>query len=62
MSTAPLAVITGSSSGIGLELAKHAANDGYSLILAADTPFDDAFSQVHQSRRPDTKTSNQSEA
>lgn len=46
MSTSPLAVITGSSSGIGLELAKLAADDGYSLILAADTPFDDALSQI----------------
>ena len=41
--TAPLAVITGSSSGIGLELAKLAAKDGYALVLAADTPFDSAL-------------------
>lgn len=34
-----LAVITGSSSGIGAELAKLAAADGYDLLLAADTPF-----------------------
>ena len=41
MSTAsPLAVITGSSSGIGLELAKLAAKDGCALILAADRPFE----------------------
>ena len=46
MPTSPLAVITGSSSGIGLELAKLAANDGYSLMLAADTPFNDALSQI----------------
>ena len=46
MPTSPLAVITGSSSGIGLELAKLAANDGYSLILAADTPFDDALNKI----------------
>jgi uncharacterized protein len=36
-----LAVITGASSGIGLELAKLAAQDGYDLLLAADTSFTD---------------------
>jgi uncharacterized protein len=35
------AVITGASTGIGLELAKLAAQDGYDLLLAADTPFED---------------------
>ena len=34
------AIITGASTGIGLELAKLAAADGYDLLLAADTPFD----------------------
>ena len=37
-----LAVITGASSGIGLEIARLAAEDGYDLMLAADTAFDDA--------------------
>lgn len=41
-SSAPLAVVTGASSGIGLELAKLAARDGYDLILAADRPLADA--------------------
>src|SRR6478609_12045119 len=41
-----LAVITGASSGIGLEIAKLAVTDGFDLILAADTPFDDALSEV----------------
>jgi short-subunit dehydrogenase len=44
--TSILAVITGSSSGIGLELEKLAAKDGYSLVLAADTPFDNAIQEL----------------
>ena len=35
------AIVTGASTGIGLELAKLAATDGYDLLLAADTPFED---------------------
>lgn len=42
MSTRKLAIITGASSGIGLEIAKLAAQDGYDLIVAADTPFVEA--------------------
>src|ERR671921_1655056 len=42
MSSPKLAIVTGASSGIGLELAKCAAEDGYDLILAADTPFVEA--------------------
>ena len=42
----PLAVITGSSSGIGLELAKIAAKEGYALVLAADTPFYNALQEI----------------
>ncbi|HYI39855.1 MAG TPA: SDR family NAD(P)-dependent oxidoreductase [Allosphingosinicella sp.] len=37
-----LAIVTGASSGIGLQLAKLAAKDGYDLIVAADTPLVDA--------------------
>jgi short-subunit dehydrogenase len=33
-----LAVVTGASTGIGYELAKCAAQDGYYLIIAADEP------------------------
>ncbi|HEX3998806.1 MAG TPA: SDR family NAD(P)-dependent oxidoreductase [Pirellulales bacterium] len=35
-SNRPLAVVTGASSGIGLELALYAAKKGYDLIVAAD--------------------------
>ena len=33
-----LAVVTGASTGIGLELAKLCAADGYDLIICADEP------------------------
>ena len=36
------AIVTGASSGIGLEIAKLAAKEGYDLLVAADTPFVDA--------------------
>jgi uncharacterized protein len=42
MSSRKLAIVTGASSGIGLEIAKLAAHDGYDLIVAADTPFVEA--------------------
>jgi short-subunit dehydrogenase len=38
----PLAVVTGASSGIGYELAKLFAQDGYDLAVAADTPLAEA--------------------
>ncbi len=34
--TQPLAIVTGASSGIGLELARLAAQQGYDLVIAAD--------------------------
>jgi short-subunit dehydrogenase len=40
--TRPLAVVTGASSGIGFELAKLCAENGFNLIIAADTPTDEA--------------------
>jgi short-subunit dehydrogenase len=34
----PLAIVTGASSGIGFELAKCCAENGYNLLIAADEP------------------------
>lgn len=42
MNQPKLAIVTGASTGIGLELAKLAARDGYDLVVAADTPLIDA--------------------
>jgi short-subunit dehydrogenase len=36
----PLAVVTGASSGIGLELARQCAQHGFDLLAAADRPLD----------------------
>jgi len=41
-SARPLAVVTGASTGIGYELAKLFAQDGYDLVVAADTPLAEA--------------------
>lgn len=38
----PLAVVTGASTGIGYHLARCAADHGYDLVVAADTPLADA--------------------
>jgi short-subunit dehydrogenase len=42
----PLAIVTGASSGIGLELAALCAANGFDLLLAADRPLDTAVTEV----------------
>jgi uncharacterized protein len=46
ISTRPFAVVTGASSGIGLELALEAARRGYDLLIAADEPLDEAAASL----------------
>lgn len=41
-STRPLAIVSGASSGIGLELARLCAQDGFDLLIAADRPLEEA--------------------
>ena len=43
------AIVTGASTGIGLEIAKLAAADGYDLLIAADEPMVDAGAALRQS-------------
>jgi short-subunit dehydrogenase len=45
-STKPLAVVTGASTGIGLELAKQLANHGYDLLICADESMATAASEL----------------
>src|SRR3546814_262907 len=45
MADRPIAIVTGASTGIGLELAKCCAGDGYDLIIAANEPEIEAAAQ-----------------
>jgi short-subunit dehydrogenase len=47
--TRPLAIVTGASSGIGFELAKLCAENGFDLIIAADMPEIDAAADALRS-------------
>ena len=42
----PLAVVTGASTGIGYELAKLCAENGFDLVVAADTPLEEAVTTL----------------
>jgi uncharacterized protein len=42
----PLAIVTGASSGIGLELAVECARHGFDLVIAADRPLDAAAQEL----------------
>jgi uncharacterized protein len=42
----PLAVVTGASSGIGLELALECARNGYDLVIAADRPLNTVIDRL----------------
>ena len=46
VSQRPFAIVTGASSGIGLELARLAARDGHDLLIAADRALDEAASEL----------------
>ncbi|MBF6469711.1 SDR family NAD(P)-dependent oxidoreductase [Nocardia beijingensis] len=49
MTDTPVALVTGASSGIGLELARQFAEHGYDVVIAAE---DDAISAT---TRPDVR-------
>ena len=44
--TRPFAIVTGASSGIGLELAREAARRGYDLLIAADRSLDEQAAEL----------------
>ncbi len=53
-STRQLAVITGASSGIGLELARQCLDNGFDVIIAADRPMEASTAALKTERRDAT--------
>jgi short-subunit dehydrogenase len=51
-SVRPLALVTGASSGIGLELARECVRAGFDLIIAADRPLADASEELQMGGTP----------
>jgi short-subunit dehydrogenase len=45
-SVRPLAIVTGGSSGIGFELARECVENGFDVVIAADTPTNEAVSDL----------------
>ncbi|MEN3973396.1 SDR family NAD(P)-dependent oxidoreductase, partial [Sphingomicrobium sp. XHP0235] len=50
------AVITGASSGIGLELARRAGEDGAALLLVADRPLDEGVAAAQEAGASEVET------
>ncbi|HET9108950.1 MAG TPA: hypothetical protein VFN79_17370 [Steroidobacteraceae bacterium] len=50
MASRPLTVVSGASTGIGLELARECARNGFDLVIAADRPLE-AAAVMHAARR-----------
>jgi short-subunit dehydrogenase len=46
------AVVTGASSGIGLEIARECARNGFDLLIAADRPLHEAAEELRQGGAP----------
>ncbi|MDB6087471.1 MAG: oxidoreductase [Gammaproteobacteria bacterium] len=44
--TRPLALVTGASSGIGLELARECARNGFDLVIGADRPLNETAAEL----------------
>ena len=51
----PLAIVTGASSGIGYNLAKCCAENGFDLVVAADQPLDEAVMDFRRASAMDPK-------
>jgi short-subunit dehydrogenase len=52
----PFAIVTGASTGIGFELAKRCAKEGYDLLIAADEPAIEKAATTLRSEGADVET------